>query len=107
MSSLLTNKRHNTMKIKTLAPNQTELTTIEGAVILFSYQTPVAALLPSGRYVRTSERYNQATTRHINKWLPDASADVEEQPESYFHSLGIDTVIETARKARDILSQID
>lgn len=74
------------MNIKPIASNQTELTTTEGTVILFSYQTPVAALLPSGRYVRTSNWYSQTTTRHINKWLSGVT-NVEEQPESFFHSL--------------------
>ena len=32
------------MNIKPIASNQTELTTTAGTVILFSYQTPVAAL---------------------------------------------------------------
>ena len=75
------------MNIRPIASNQTELTTTEGTVILFSYQTPVAALLPSGRYVRTSNWYSQTTTRHINKWLSGVTADIEEQPESFFHSL--------------------
>jgi len=75
------------MNIRPIASNQTELTTTAGTVILFSYQTPVAALLPSGRYVRTSNWYSQTTTKHINKWLCDVSADVEEQPESFFHGL--------------------
>lgn len=75
------------MNIRPIASNQTELTTTEGTVILFSYQTPVAAQLPSGRYVRTSNWYSKTTTKHINKWLSGVSADVEEQPESFFHGL--------------------
>ena len=75
------------MKLRPIASNQTELTTIEGTVILFSYQTPVAALLPSGRYVRTSNWYSKTTTRHINKWISGVTADVEEKPESFFQGL--------------------
>ena len=75
------------MKLKPIASNQTELTTTEGAVILFSYETPVAALLPSGQYARTSDWYSQTTSRHINKWLQGVTADVLEKPEEWFRSL--------------------
>ena len=75
------------MKLKPIASNQTELTTTEGAVILFSYETPVAALLPSGQYARTSDWYSQTTTRHIKRWLQGVTADVIEQPEEWFRGL--------------------
>jgi len=39
------------MKLNNLGANKTELTLTEGTVVFFSYRTPVAALLPSGRYV--------------------------------------------------------
>ena len=75
------------MKLKPIASNQTELTTTEGAVILFSYETPVAAMLPSGQYARTSDWYSHTTTRHINKWLQGVTADVLEHPEEWFRNL--------------------
>lgn len=67
------------MRVNSIASNQTEVTTSDGLVILVSYATPVAAMLPSGRYVRTSKKWSATTTtRHINKWLQGITADVEE-----------------------------
>ena len=57
------------MKIKPIASNQTELHDNSGTIVLFSYETPVAAILPSGRAVRTSTKYSVTTTKHVNKWL--------------------------------------
>ena len=80
---------YKTMRIKPLASNMTELLKIDGTVVLFSYETPVAALLPSGRYVRTSKKWSQTTTRHINKWLVGVTSPVEEVQQDFF-----DTMIE-------------
>jgi len=65
--------RGDVMRIKPIAANQTELHDISGTVVLFSYETPVAALLPSGRYVRTATKYSVTTTKHVNKWLQGVS----------------------------------
>ena len=75
------------MKINNLGSNMTELATNSGAVILFSYSTPVAAMLPSGKYVKTSEWYSQTTTHHINKWLKGVSADVETRSAEFISNL--------------------
>ncbi len=64
------------MKLKQIGSNQAELTT-NGMVVLFSYSTPVAAMLPSGRYVKTSTKYSVTTTKHVNKWLQGVFSDVE------------------------------
>ena len=74
------------MKIKALAANQTELYDNTGTVVLFSYETPVAAILPSGRPVRTSEKYSQTTTKHINKWL-QAFTNVDTVEQSFIDNL--------------------
>ena len=55
------------MKISNVGSNMTQLT-IDGAVVLFSYETPVAACI-DGEYVRTSKKWSVTTSRHINKWL--------------------------------------
>ena len=73
------------MKISNVGSNMTELATNSGAVILFSYSTPVAAMLPSGQYVKTSEWYSQTTTRHINKWLQ--GIDAQEVPQADLYNL--------------------
>jgi hypothetical protein len=62
------------MKLIPLGANKTELHTNAGAVILFSYQTPVAAQLPQGGFVRTSTRYSVTTSKHINEWLEGRKA---------------------------------
>lgn len=62
------------MKIKPIASNQTELHTNSGAVVLFSYQTPVAAQLAEGGFVRTSTKWSKTTSKHINQWLNGATA---------------------------------
>ena len=54
------------------------------AVVLVSYQTPVAARV-YGRYYRTSERYSVTTSRQINQWLEGIKA--EEKPEEWFRRL--------------------
>ena len=63
----------NFMKIKQLGSNQIELHTKDGTIVLFSYDTPVAALINNG-YVKTDTKYSNTTTKHINKWLAGVDA---------------------------------
>ena len=74
------------MKLKQIGSNQAELTT-NGMVVLFSYSTPVAAMLPSGRYVKTSTKYSVTTTKHINKWLQGVGDSVELVEQSFIDNL--------------------
>jgi hypothetical protein len=67
------------MRINTLGSNQTEVVLNCGTVVFHSYSTPVAAMLASGTYVKTSTKYSNTTTRHINKWLSGINADIVEQ----------------------------
>jgi len=62
------------MRIKPIASNMTELHLASGIVVLFSYETPVAALIPGVGYIRTAQRWSQTTSRHITKWLDGISA---------------------------------
>ena len=75
------------MKINSVGSNMTELSTNSGAVILFSYSTPVAAMLPSGQYVKTDKKYSATTTRHVNKWLQGVSANVETRTAEFISNL--------------------
>ena len=59
------------MKLTPIAPNQTETLSAAGTIKFYSYATPVAAMLPSGRYVRSKAKYSVTTTKHVNKWLKD------------------------------------
>ena len=72
------------MKLKPLASNMTQLTLNTDIVVLFSYETPVAALTEEG-YVRTSHKWSPTTTRHINKWL--GGVEAKEKPQEFFDSL--------------------
>ena len=51
----------------------------EGVEVFFSYETPVAARLLNGNYVRTDVNYSRTTTRHINQWLDGVKADIKSQ----------------------------
>ena len=51
----------------------TELHTNSGNVVLFSYETPVAAHCAGG-YVRTDRKYSVTTSKHITQWLDGADA---------------------------------
>ena len=71
------------MKIKQIASNMTELHT-DDHVILFSYETPVAALRKADHeYLRTDLFWSVTTSRHINKWLQGVEAQTVSQDELY------------------------
>ena len=72
------------MKINQVGSNMTELVRSSGVIVLFSYSTPVAALLPSGKYVKTDRKYSATTTKHVNKWV---LGNVETKPQSYIDEL--------------------
>ena len=75
------------MKLKTIAANQTELTLSCGAVVFFSYETPVAAMLPSGQYIRTDKKWSVTTSKHLNKWLISVSDSVKMVPQDDLYRL--------------------
>jgi hypothetical protein len=71
------------MKIKKIGSNMTELHT-DDAVILFSYETPVAGLRKSDHeYLRTDLFWSVTTSRHINKWLSGVEAQTVPQDELF------------------------
>jgi hypothetical protein len=77
------------MKLNPIASNMTEITLNDGSRILFSYQTPVAHYKPSAFLYRTSKKWSNTTTRHINKWDIAKWSDLPyaEQPQEYFDGL--------------------
>ena len=81
------NRERTTMKLRQYGSNQTELSLLCGAVVFFSYETPVAALLPSGRYIRTEKKWSVTTSKHINKWLTGVTSPVEQVPQEELHRL--------------------
>jgi len=66
------------MKVKPIGSNQTELHLDDGVMVLFSYETPVAAYLPKEGYVKTGTKYSTTTTRHINKWTGKVGSTVDQ-----------------------------
>lgn len=60
------------MKVRNIGSNMTTVETEDG-VILFSYETPVAASVDGG-FIKTSKKWSPTTSRHINKWLDGAEA---------------------------------
>lgn len=62
------------MKLKQIKSNMTELWDNSGNVILFSYETPVAANLASGGFIKTATKWSRTTSRHITQWLDGARA---------------------------------
>tara|TARA_Y100001960_G_scaffold20672_1_gene18122 strand:- start:84 stop:323 length:240 start_codon:yes stop_codon:yes gene_type:complete len=75
------------MNLTPIAANQTELSFTNGATVLFSYKTPVAAYCPSKGYIRTAKYWSVTTSRHINKWLKDVN-NVTEVSQDYLYELG-------------------
>lgn len=62
------------MKLRPIASNQNEITTTD-YIVLFSYETPVAAEhRSSGKCYRTAKKWSQTTSRHINSWLEGREA---------------------------------
>jgi len=59
--------------LKTLGANKTQVE-INGHIVFFSYNTPVAANLKDGGFVRTSTKYSVTTSKHITQWLDGAKA---------------------------------
>ncbi len=57
------------MKLKPIANNQTETHHENGRIILYSYETPVAAFVPGRGGVCTKTKYSPTTSRHVNKAL--------------------------------------
>ena len=64
------------MNLIPIASNMTEIE-IDGARVLFSYRTPVAALVreetPEGvkwHQYKTAKSWSRTTSRHISKWNP-------------------------------------
>ena len=70
------------MNLKHLSSNKNEITLSDGTQVLFSYATPVAAWI-NGEFFKTSKKWSQTTSRHINSWAHLAT----EKPQEYFDNL--------------------
>ena len=72
------------MKLTPIASNMTEVD-MGDVVVMFSYSTPVAALVKGDGYYRTEKKWSMTTSRHINKWLNGIKAS--EAPQDFFDNL--------------------
>jgi len=75
------------MKHRKISANVTVIH-LAKASVLYSYDTPVAAYIPSAvnegataGYVRTSKKHSTTTTGHINKWIED-TCDRQSPPDA-------------------------
>jgi len=75
------------MRLRQLAANQTEVALDNGAVVFFSYETPVAARTSSGQYIRTEQKYSVTTTKHLNRWLVSVADSVQLVPQDVLNRL--------------------
>ena len=66
------------MKLNQIRTNMTEIELTNQVKVLFSYKIPVAAEV-NGRLVRTSYKWSNTTTRHINQWLDGREAEIVSQ----------------------------
>jgi len=57
------------MKVQPIGSNQTQVSLADGTEVLFSYATPVAALVPGKGWMRTEKTHSVTTTKHVNRWL--------------------------------------
>jgi hypothetical protein len=57
------------MRVKQVSTTSTEVSLADGTEVLFSYSTPVAALVPGRGWIRTEQFYSVTTSKHINAWL--------------------------------------
>ena len=77
------------MTLNPIKANMTELDLGTGTKVLFSYRTPVAALVNEGgsfHQYRTDYKWSNTTTRHINQWNPLGGA-YGLKPQAFFDSL--------------------
>lgn len=54
------------MKINPVGSNQTEVEKRKGIIILFSYQTPVAAFVPGKGGLCSRKKYSRTTSSHVS-----------------------------------------
>ena len=59
------------MKVQPIGSNQTQVSLADGTEVLFSYSTPVAALVPGKGWIRTAYKWSATTSKHINRWLAE------------------------------------
>ena len=67
------------MKLHIIGSNQTELHLNNGDVVLFSYDTPVAARTTDDGFIKTSTKWSNTTSKHINNWGGFGGKEVDQE----------------------------
>lgn len=57
------------MKVRSVGRNQTEIEKADGTIVLYSYETPVAAFVPGVGGLVTDRFYSNTTSRHISQTI--------------------------------------
>lgn len=71
------------MKLTSLGSNQTQLELSNGTRVLFSYETPVAAVIDGVMY-RTEKKWSVTTSKHITQF---GAKTAETRPQEFFDNL--------------------
>ena len=66
------------MKVSAIGSNKTQVSLADGTEVLFSYSTPVAALVPGKGWIRTEQFYSTTTSKHINRWFAENKSTAAE-----------------------------
>jgi len=66
------------MKVTQVTTTSTQISLADGTEVLFSYSTPVAALVPGKGWIRTEQFYSVTTSKHINRWLAENASTYAE-----------------------------
>ena len=73
------------MNLRQIGSNMTEVT-MNGARVLFSYETPVAAYV-DGEAVKTAHKWSVTTSKHIRKYLGSDFDTAKVLPQTAFAAL--------------------
>ena len=65
------------MKVQQVTTTSTQISLADGTEVLFSYSTPVAALVPGKGWIRTEQFYS-TTSKHINRWFAENKSTAAE-----------------------------
>jgi hypothetical protein len=66
------------MKVQQVTTTSTQISLADGTEVLFSYSTPVAALVPGKGWIRTEQFYSTTTSKHINRWFAENNSTAAE-----------------------------
>lgn len=88
------------MKLITYGPNVHEVVVDAGNSVLFSYETPVAAIVQGRAYV-TEKKWSVTTSRHISQFM--AYRMSTKKPQHWFDNLlGVNPDVLDYHESRDL-----